>query len=411
MESARSLALGGKIIHAEDRILAIHNATDLMLRCSFCGEPVFHKSGLERKRHFSHFKDLPDRQLEECEERQKAANTSAIGSSGYSARGQSLELFQANIIEIFSINNNDFEDLISSSDERVKHLSQRFCQIYKDRYSDVFDVSRKKCRDNFKNETLNRIMHRENILLEVISYLRNISATRMLEKLFVYVIQKITELQEASGLSKGQSTVSAIHVNTDEVLVNLCSMLAVCPWLEAFIDIENRREIDKSLGLNFSLRSKDNYNEEVDIDDPPKTGGAKPVNGRDLEISIELTSDEFLKGCYKTISLERKVICSSCMGFTSTARRKWEKNPKRCPNCNGKLRLLVNEPHSFWINAGEHRSPNIYYFGVCRRHINVRIPELGHEGINGGKNGNLVLNVYADVDYGQPKVTFPWHSF
>lgn len=422
MESARSLALGGKVIHAEDHILAICNGTNLMLRCSFCGEPVFYKAGFERKKHFSHFKDLPLRQLEECALRQKTAAGSILSSSGYSTKGQSLELFQAKIIEVFSSRNSEFEDLVLIVDEEVKELSQRFCKVYRNRYSDVFDISRKQCRKIFEHEILSRVMHRESILLEVISYLQNVSAVGMLEKLFSYVIQKLINSQEDDMYSNVQSSALMLSIDTHEVLTSLCTMLASCLWLEAFIDIENRREIDKSLGLNLSRRDDGNEEEEIEVDAFPKTGGAKPVKGRDVEASIELTSDEFLQGCEKTVVIERMANCSLCKGFTSTARKAWEEHPKRCSRCNGKLRLLVVESYSIWIDAEGSYRQNIFYteeryeqnilyrFGVCRRHRKIRILGLGHEGINGGGHGDLVLNIYADVDYGKPEVKFPWHS-
>jgi hypothetical protein len=104
MDKARSLASGGRLLTAEYLQENELNPNDLILRCSFCGELVYFRTGHgNRKPHFAHFPEFQANSFEECELRQKDLSSIAIGIFSFSAKGekQRLKILQFKLLEIF----------------------------------------------------------------------------------------------------------------------------------------------------------------------------------------------------------------------------------------------------------------------------------------------------------------------
>lgn len=113
MNIAKSLYLGGKIIHANDNRLNYYSYKDLGLRCLSCGEPVHLRRGDKRQTHFAHFKGIDAKQIEECELRVSAYSNVTQNNLEFSqARGQKIEIFQEQFLDIIAAENpNFYEDI------------------------------------------------------------------------------------------------------------------------------------------------------------------------------------------------------------------------------------------------------------------------------------------------------------
>ncbi|MGD1940364.1 MAG: hypothetical protein ACFB0G_03565 [Leptolyngbyaceae cyanobacterium] len=391
MESARSLALGGQVIQASEMSdKGWLDADHLMLRCPFCGEPVFFRKGLQRQQHFAHFSDLPTRQQDECELRQQSVGGSGYGESGQK-RGQSLERFKQKIKGIFAGEYRDFEEKVLVARQNSGKEIENYSQIYLGSFSLVFDTSRKLCNDRYSGDTLPVLMEREKILIEVISYLNNKSAREILESFIAFSLYypKPVLLETEPCLK-------------NEFLHAICSNLVDVKWLEAFREVCLDLEKDQSLGMNYLERKNEGIEEINKSDKQNKKNPQRAISGRDIRISITLTVEEITNGCSKHVEVERKVECSTCNGFTTVMRKHRGMFSTKCRECNGELRILSRQIHEIHFPSAKsrgwfHRAEVSRLFGhsYTRNYTHV-VKGLGHDGFNGGEPGNLNISVAAD---------------
>jgi hypothetical protein len=241
MESARSLALGGQVIYASEMAKRIYlDANDLMLRCPFCGEPVFFKAGLQKTPHFAHFPDLPTRQLEDCELRQYSAGGSGFFGESQD-RGQSLERFQQRIKSIFANEYRQFNSKVLYMQKNRKEAIEHYSEYYLGNYLFIFDATRKMCREKFSGDPISILMMREKILVEVIGYLNNKSAKEVLNSFVAFSLYQYKSHPEQHE-----------HFSDKDLLTTLCKNLAEVKWLEAFKLILLEFEKEQSLGIHNS---------------------------------------------------------------------------------------------------------------------------------------------------------------
>ena len=102
-----------------------------------------------------------------------------------------------------------------------------------------------------------------------------------------------------------------------------------------------------------------------------------PKNGDDITCEVMLTMLESINGCNKTVNILVTEPCKACNG------RKFI-NQTQCRACNGK-----GEEHN-------HKKITVKIPPAVKHGSKIRIPNEGNKGINGGKNGDLYLNVQIE---------------
>lgn len=102
-----------------------------------------------------------------------------------------------------------------------------------------------------------------------------------------------------------------------------------------------------------------------------------PKDGEDITCEVMLTMLESINGCNKTVNILITEPCRACNG------RKFI-NQTKCRVCNGK-----GEEHN-------HKKITVKIPPSVKHGSKIRIPNEGNKGINGGKNGDLYLNVQIE---------------
>lgn len=105
-----------------------------------------------------------------------------------------------------------------------------------------------------------------------------------------------------------------------------------------------------------------------------KTKQAKPEKGNDIYTDVSITITESIEGTTRTINILHEEICPNCEGRTFL-------NGAKCPLCGG---------------TGEqstHKKITVKIPAHIKHGSKIRIANEGNRGYNGGKNGDLYLNV------------------
>lgn len=111
----------------------------------------------------------------------------------------------------------------------------------------------------------------------------------------------------------------------------------------------------------------------------PQENSKKPMpkNGEDIYTELLITFEEALKGTSKIVNILTTQICPKCQG------RKFI-NDLNCTICSGKGYQEV------------HKKLNVKVPQNVKNKSKIRIANEGHSGLNGGKNGDLYLNVIIE---------------
>lgn len=105
-----------------------------------------------------------------------------------------------------------------------------------------------------------------------------------------------------------------------------------------------------------------------------KTKQTRPERGSDVNVDVVITMDEAIHGASRTVNILHTEICPNCQGRTFL-------NGTKCPLCN---------------NLGEqsiHKKLNVKIPANVKHGSKIRIANEGNKGYNGGKNGDLYLNI------------------
>ena len=142
----------------------------------------------------------------------------------------------------------------------------------------------------------------------------------------------------------------------------------------------------------------------------------KPVKGQDIKINLEITLEDAYFGTTKKMKIPIKRACSLCKGLG------FEKDSlKKCTVCNGSGQVSYKTKSFFGTILTSHTCPqcNGYGFTVDKKcskcngnqyityqeevEINIPkgvdnndiliVPNKGHDGLNGGKNGDLYVYI------------------
>lgn len=142
-----------------------------------------------------------------------------------------------------------------------------------------------------------------------------------------------------------------------------------------------------------------------------------PRRGRDLQMGLTLTFEEAVFGTEKDISFERDETCSTCRGNGSepgssvkqcaTCGGRGEVRQVRqtfivqmvetvpCPNCQGRGQIIEKACHTCSGRGQERKKINkkVSVPAGVDNGMQIRLPNEGQPGANGGPNGNLFIAV------------------
>lgn len=111
-----------------------------------------------------------------------------------------------------------------------------------------------------------------------------------------------------------------------------------------------------------------------------KTKQLQPERGSDVYTDVSITFLEAMEGTTRTINILHTEACKNCEGRTFM-------NGGKCPICNG---------------LGEqslHKKINVKIPANIKHGSKIRIANEGNIGYNGGKNGDLYLNIKIENDF------------
>ncbi|QLE49135.1 hypothetical protein FD724_14170 [Nostoc sp. C057] len=295
MDIAKSMRLGGKIIHANECNFSSYD--DLKLRCYVCGEPVrpgqthlkyknpliarvlaffnlayffikilaqqgFQKSrafalpvrlkkGEYRKPHFAHFRGTDPKQVEQCELRASSYGNKTEISSFIQDRGQRLEIFQQHFISMISVGEEKIvEDVEFHNwiDSIKRDNNQAINKVSKD-CIEYFLTHQTEMEISCVYLTEDQPLLQQQIALEAIDYLCVKSSLQLLQYLVHYSMYKLYEHKQYK-LFKQKITTKHI--------ANICQYTAKLIMLTPWIEVINNTKNTQLLTINTSqlLESK-----------------------------------------------------------------------------------------------------------------------------------------------------------
>jgi len=108
-----------------------------------------------------------------------------------------------------------------------------------------------------------------------------------------------------------------------------------------------------------------------------KTKQVRPERGGDINADVKITISEAKDGTSRTINILHTEICPNCEGRTFA-------NGAKCPLCKGLGEQSI------------HKKLNVKIPANVKHGSKIRIANEGNKGYNGGKNGDLYLNIKID---------------
>jgi molecular chaperone DnaJ len=146
----------------------------------------------------------------------------------------------------------------------------------------------------------------------------------------------------------------------------------------------------------------------------PSTGGGKSEQGADVHAGLTLTFEESLKGVERHVVVTRQIACGRCQGkgrirtaentcpqCDASGRVRWARGhmvfSKPCAACGGTGRQRQQRCDACSGQGSAVRSEAILVRvppGV-RDGTQLRVPEHGHGGRNGGRTGDLYVDVHV----------------
>ncbi len=237
MEFAISMYKGGVKVYADE---CDSDSYDILkLRCSVCGEPVYLKEGNTRKPHFAHFHATNARQMEPCELRASSYGNSTEDSILIEDKGQRLEIFQNNFLNMISDGKYKIVDDLKFND---------WITIVKKEYYQIIDYITKSCTEYFlihqkqmkekscvyfKNDAP---LIQKQIAFEAMDYLCVKSSLHLLDCLLHYnIYQLYVSKNEEYKLFHQNITTEDI----DKICQETARIIMLNPWTEAVNNAKN----------------------------------------------------------------------------------------------------------------------------------------------------------------------------
>jgi len=124
-------------------------------------------------------------------------------------------------------------------------------------------------------------------------------------------------------------------------------------------------------GLSFNWNDLFNYSRPQ----KNKSQKAQPQRGSDVTTDVEISVFEAINGTEKVINMLQTVQCPKCGGRNFV-------NGSKCTYCNGKGEHTEHKRFTVKIPAG------------IKNGSKIRLANEGGQGINGGANGDLYINIH-----------------
>lgn len=105
-----------------------------------------------------------------------------------------------------------------------------------------------------------------------------------------------------------------------------------------------------------------------------KTKQIQPESGSDVYTDVFITMEEALSGTNRTVNILHTEVCPNCKGRTFL-------NGSKCPLCNSLGEQSI------------HKKLNVKIPARVKNGSKIRIANEGNRGQNGGRNGDLYLNI------------------
>lgn len=105
-----------------------------------------------------------------------------------------------------------------------------------------------------------------------------------------------------------------------------------------------------------------------------KTKQARPERGSDVNADVVITMAEAMQGTNRTVNILHTEVCPNCNGRPFM-------NGTKCPLCNSLGEQSI------------HKKLNVKIPANVKHGSKIRIANEGNKGYNGGKNGDLYLNI------------------
>jgi len=105
-----------------------------------------------------------------------------------------------------------------------------------------------------------------------------------------------------------------------------------------------------------------------------KTQQVRPERGKDIHTDVKITMPEAKEGTSRTINILHTEVCPNCNGRPFA-------NGAKCPICKGLGEQSI------------HKKLNVKIPANVKHGSKIRIANEGNKGYNGGKNGDLYLNI------------------
>lgn len=226
MDIAKSMYLGGKEINAENPRLKPHSCRELGLRCTYCGEPVFHKNGYYNKAHFSHFPSIDPRKYEECLIRQRSVNGISFSDHPWwqdEGKAQRFDLFQNHF---FYILKSEFPDMeireisIAPQDVALNEVQLQTLKITAQNRSGT-DKYLRICEDRFSEIEIE-------IILEVLDYITKPSSRNIFKAISEYSIKRLLD---------GEEVLQSDDLDPEDLHCDIVNLIVSIPWLKILASI------------------------------------------------------------------------------------------------------------------------------------------------------------------------------
>lgn len=280
MDIAKSMGLGGKIVHANECNFSSYD--DHKLRCYVCGEPVYLKKGEYRKPHFAHIHATSVKQVEECELRASSYGYKTEISSFTKDRGQRLKIFQQHFISMIYVGKEKiFEDVKFQNwiDSIKRDNNQAINNIIKD-CSQYFLTHRRLIENKYILPSSKikdkQIMLQQQIALEAIDYLCVKSSYKLLDYLLNYSIYKLYKYEKNSCFEP--------DILKNKIFTICCfaiKIVIINPWIEQFELIQNKQ-------YSYQLYNQ-KYNKQKKINIKPGY-----IDGWSNTFTVQLTKGDYL---------------------------------------------------------------------------------------------------------------------
>lgn len=251
MDIAKSMRLGGKIVHADE--CNFNSYVELGLRCPRCGEPVYLKKGEHRKPHFAHIHATSTRQVERCGLRASSYGNTTENSLLIEDRGQRLEIFQKHFLSMLFIGEkkivddvefNNWIHVIKRENTQVFNNITNACTNYflthQKQLKEIYISPLKLIKDN-------TTLLQQQIAIEAMDYLCVKSSFKLLEYVLNYSIYQLYK-HEQSKLLRQEITTHDIY----NICLYTAQVILYHPCLEAVEAITDVNR-NNSILYNWSL--------------------------------------------------------------------------------------------------------------------------------------------------------------